>query len=186
MASEYQSAEKENGSTFTRHESDFIWGNRYNNRFISKKTLFPDRKVPTEDLALRPCECQDRSISSAPSERNSYEIPAAAPQPSVIRRIEGDDKTKGGIIIPDTARRSRRRAKSSPSVPAPATKAAKTSAAERQGRRRNPLRQVVRHRGQDRWRGTPHRGVRCHGGARKKSRESGRLHRPVIDFMRAN
>jgi len=31
----------------------------------------------------------------------------------VIRRIEGEDKTKGGIIIPDTAKESRRKAKSS-------------------------------------------------------------------------
>jgi co-chaperonin GroES (HSP10) len=33
----------------------------------------------------------------------------------VIRRLEGDENTKGGIIIPDTAKESRRKARLSPS-----------------------------------------------------------------------
>jgi len=36
----------------------------------------------------------------------------------LIKRVEEEAKTKGGIIIPDSARRSRRRAWSSPWVPA--------------------------------------------------------------------
>ena len=35
----------------------------------------------------------------------------------LVRRIDAEEKTAGGIIIPDTARRSRRRARSSPRVP---------------------------------------------------------------------
>jgi chaperonin GroES len=42
----------------------------------------------------------------------------------VVRRIEAEEKTKGGIIIPDTPRKSPRRARSSPLAPAPATRAA--------------------------------------------------------------
>jgi hypothetical protein len=42
----------------------------------------------------------------------------------VIRRIEGEEKTKGGIIIPDTAKESRRRVRSSPQGPALGTRAA--------------------------------------------------------------
>jgi chaperonin GroES len=38
----------------------------------------------------------------------------------LVRRVEAEEKTAGGIIIPDTPRKSRRKAKSSPSAPAPA------------------------------------------------------------------
>ena len=41
----------------------------------------------------------------------------------VIRRAEGNIKSKGGIIIPDAAKEKPKRAKCSPSVPAPAAKA---------------------------------------------------------------
>ena len=42
----------------------------------------------------------------------------------VVRRIEAEEKTRGGIIIPDTAKESPRRVKSSPSAPGPAMRAA--------------------------------------------------------------
>ena len=42
----------------------------------------------------------------------------------VVRRIEAEEKSVGGIIIPDTARRSPRRARSSPSALAAATRPA--------------------------------------------------------------
>jgi chaperonin GroES len=42
----------------------------------------------------------------------------------VVKRIDAEEKTAGGIIIPDTAKRSPRRAKSLPSVPVAATRAA--------------------------------------------------------------
>lgn len=42
----------------------------------------------------------------------------------LVRRIEAEEKTAGGIIIPTPPRKSRRKAKSSPSARVPATKAA--------------------------------------------------------------
>ena len=45
----------------------------------------------------------------------------------VIRRLEGEEKTKAGIIIPDTAKKSRRKAKSSPLVLARVMKPASSS-----------------------------------------------------------
>ena len=42
----------------------------------------------------------------------------------VVRRIEADEKTKGGIIIPDTVKEKPRRARSSPSARADATRTA--------------------------------------------------------------
>jgi co-chaperonin GroES (HSP10) len=45
----------------------------------------------------------------------------------VIRRIEGEEKTKGGIIIPDTAKEKPQRARLSPWGLAPATRAASFS-----------------------------------------------------------
>jgi len=42
----------------------------------------------------------------------------------VVKRIEAEEKTKGGIIIPDTARKSPRRGKSPRSVQAAVTKMA--------------------------------------------------------------
>jgi len=42
----------------------------------------------------------------------------------VVKRIEAEEKTKGGIIIPDTARKSPRRAKSPRSARAAVTKPA--------------------------------------------------------------
>ena len=42
----------------------------------------------------------------------------------VVRRIEEDMKTTGGIIIPDTAKEKPMQGEVSPSDPAPATRAA--------------------------------------------------------------
>jgi hypothetical protein len=44
----------------------------------------------------------------------------------VVRRIEADEKTAGGIIIPDTAQEKPQEAKSSPLVWAPATSVARS------------------------------------------------------------
>jgi chaperonin GroES len=46
----------------------------------------------------------------------------------VIRRIEGEEKTKGGIIIPDTTKEKPQEGGASPSDPALATRAARSSA----------------------------------------------------------
>jgi chaperonin GroES len=45
----------------------------------------------------------------------------------VVRRIEEDDRTKGGIIIPDTAKEKPQQARLSLSAPAPLTRRAKCS-----------------------------------------------------------
>ena len=42
----------------------------------------------------------------------------------VVKRIDAEDKTAGGIIIPDTAKEKPRRAKSPPSARVAATKPA--------------------------------------------------------------
>jgi co-chaperonin GroES (HSP10) len=42
----------------------------------------------------------------------------------VVKRIDAEDKTAGGILIPDSARKSPRRARSSPLVRAAVTKPA--------------------------------------------------------------
>ena len=42
----------------------------------------------------------------------------------VVKRIDAEEKTKGGIIIPDSAKESPRRVKSPRSGPAAVTKAA--------------------------------------------------------------
>ena len=42
----------------------------------------------------------------------------------VVKRIDAEEKSAGGIIIPDFAKRSPRRARSSPSAPAAATRPA--------------------------------------------------------------
>ena len=45
----------------------------------------------------------------------------------VVKRIDAEDKTAGGIIIPDTAKEKPATAKSSPSAPVAATRAASSS-----------------------------------------------------------
>ena len=42
----------------------------------------------------------------------------------VVKRIDAEEKTSGGIIIPDTAKEKPRRVKSSPSAPVAATRPA--------------------------------------------------------------
>ena len=45
----------------------------------------------------------------------------------VIRRIEGEEKTKGGIIIPDTAKEKPQEGEVVAAGPGPATRAASSS-----------------------------------------------------------
>ena len=45
----------------------------------------------------------------------------------VVRRVKEDQKTPGGIIIPDTVQEKPRKAKSSPSAPARSTSTASAS-----------------------------------------------------------
>src|SRR6266480_2186658 len=54
-----------------------------------------------ERLALAHCDCQSRNNHK--SQGGSHEIPPAHDR-VVVKRIEAEEKTKGGIIIPDTAK----------------------------------------------------------------------------------
>jgi hypothetical protein len=93
----------------------------------------------------------------------------------VVKRIEEEEKTKGGIIIPDTAKEKPQQGEVVAVGPAPATKPA-SSSPRRQGRRPRPVRQVVGHRSQDRRRRpADHEGKRHHGRHRKsRRREAGK------------
>ena len=82
----------------------------------------------------------------------------------VVRRIEADEKTKGGIIIPDTVKEKPQEGEIIAVGPGGRDEAGKLIPIDRQGRRPRAVRQVVGHRGEDRRRGTPdHEGVRHHG-----------------------
>jgi chaperonin GroES len=61
----------------------------------------------------------------------------------LVERVEEEEKTKGGIIIPDTAKEKPQEGKVISTGPG-----ARGPASRRQGWRPHPVRQVVRHRGQ--------------------------------------
>ncbi len=95
----------------------------------------------------------------------------------LVRRIEAEEKTAGGIIIPDTAKEKPSEGEVIAVGAGARDDKGGNSAARRQGRRPHPVRQVVRHRDQARRRGSPdHEGIRRHGRHRVRSRgEEGRL-----------
>lgn len=70
----------------------------------------------------------------------------------LVRRIDAEEKTAGGIIIPDTAKEKPQEGEVIAAGPGGRNKA--SWPARREGRRSSPVRQVVRHRGQDRWPGS--------------------------------
>ena len=93
----------------------------------------------------------------------------------VVRRVESEERTKGGIIIPDTAKEKPQEGEIIAVGPGARDESRQARAARRQGRRPHPVRQMVRHRGQDRRRGAPdHEGVRRHGRHRAVQRRQGR------------
>ena len=98
----------------------------------------------------------------------------------VIRRIEGEEKTKGGIIIPDTAKEKPQEGEVIAVGPGARDESGKVVALELKGWRSRALWEVVRHGGAHRRRGPPHHeGVRHHGRDRAVSRqEEGGLTRP--------
>ena len=69
----------------------------------------------------------------------------------LVRRVEQEAKTTGGIIIPDTAQE--KPMEGEVIAVGRSWRGRHGSPARCQGRRSRPLRQVVRNRGQDRWRG---------------------------------
>jgi chaperonin GroES len=68
----------------------------------------------------------------------------------VIRRIEAEDKTKGGIIIPDTVKEKPQEGEVIAVGPGSGRERQAGSARSQSGRP-GPLWQMVRHLGQDRW-----------------------------------
>ena len=95
----------------------------------------------------------------------------------VVQRIDAEEKTAGGIIIPDTAKEKPSQGEVIAVGPGGRDEAGKLIPHRRQGRRPRAVRQMVGHRGQDRRPGSPdHEGVRHHGRHRGAVRqEEGRL-----------
>ena len=73
----------------------------------------------------------------------------------VVRRLEAEEKTAGGIIIPDTAKEKPMEGEVIAVGPGARDEAGKLVAARRQSERPHSVRQVGRHRSEARWRGAP-------------------------------
>ena len=87
----------------------------------------------------------------------------------VVRRVDAEEKTKGGIIIPDTAKEKPQEGEVIAVGPGGRDDSGKLIAARCQGRRPDPVRQMVGNRDQARWRRTPHHeGERRHGRDRER------------------
>jgi len=96
----------------------------------------------------------------------------------VVKRIDAEDKTAGGIIIPDSAKEKPSQGEITAVGPGGRDEAGKLIPIDPQGRRPRGVRQVVGHRGQARRSGTSdHEGKRHHGRSHRRSRrqEEGRL-----------
>ena len=65
----------------------------------------------------------------------------------VVRRIEGEEKTKGGIIIPDTAKEKPQEGEVIAVGPGVRDEAGKLQPLDVNGWRPHPVWEVVRHRG---------------------------------------
>ena len=98
----------------------------------------------------------------------------------VVKRIDAEEKTAGGIIIPDTAKEKPSQGEIIAVGPGGRDEAGKLVPLDVKSRQPHPVRQVVGHRGQDRRRRIPdHEGKRHHGrpGGRA-NQEEGRLTEP--------
>ena len=92
----------------------------------------------------------------------------------LVRRVEEEEKTKGGIIIPDTAKEKPQEGKVIAVGPGARDDSRQDPAAGREGRRPHPVRQMVRQRSQARWRRSPdHEGERHPGRAGPSKRQDG-------------
>ena len=99
----------------------------------------------------------------------------------VVRRIEGEDKTKGGIIIPDTAKEKLQEGEVIAVGPGAVTKVASCIRLTSK-RATGCCLEMVWHRGQDRRRGSlDHERIRRHGRDRgyRRDKEEGRLTPPL-------
>jgi hypothetical protein len=82
----------------------------------------------------------------------------------LVKRVEAEEKTKGGIIIPDTAQEKPQEADVIAVGSGARDESGKLIPIDSQGRRPHSARQVVWDGDQDRWRGPPHlEGERRHG-----------------------
>ena len=82
----------------------------------------------------------------------------------VVRRITAEEKTKGGIIIPDTAQEKPSQGEVIAVGPGGRDEAGKLIPIDLKAGDTRAVRQMVGHRGQARRRGAPdHEGVRHHG-----------------------
>jgi chaperonin GroES len=73
----------------------------------------------------------------------------------VVKRIDAEEKTAGGIIIPDTAKEKPSQGEVLAVGPGGRDEAGKLIPYRSSRRRSRPVRQMVGHRGQDRRRGAP-------------------------------
>src|SRR5579859_6567352 len=86
----------------------------------------------------------------------------------VVRRIDAEEKTSGGIIIPDTAEREAAGGRDRRPWPRRTQRAGTTGPTRRKARRPCPVRKMVRHRSKDRRPGSSnHEGKRPSGRGRK-------------------
>ena len=86
----------------------------------------------------------------------------------VVKRVDAEAKSAGGIIIPDTAQEKPSQGEVIAVGPGGRDEAGKLIPDRYQGRRPRAVRQMVGHRGQDRRPGSPdHEGVRHHGRDRR-------------------
>src|SRR5471032_3285169 len=89
----------------------------------------------------------------------------------VVRRLEGEEKTKGGIIIPDTVKEKPQEGEIIAVGPGARDESGKLVPLDVKKRRQGSFRQVVGHRSQDRRPGPPdHEGVRRDGRDRRRGR----------------
>ena len=98
----------------------------------------------------------------------------------VIRRLEGEEKTKGGIIIPDTAQEKPQEGEVVAVGPGARDEAGKLIPIDLKPGDRVLFGQMVGHRSEDRWRRAHHHeGIRRHGGARRhQGQQEGRIALP--------
>ena len=101
----------------------------------------------------------------------------------VIRRIEGEEKTRGGIIIPDTVKEKPQEGEVIAAGPGAWDESGKLVPLELKAGDRVLFGKWWEPRDQDRWGGSPdHEGDRCHGcdRGRKRHEEKGGLTPPVL------
>ena len=88
----------------------------------------------------------------------------------VVKRIDAEEKSAGGIIIPDTAKEKPSQGEIVAVGPGGRDESGKLTPMGVKVRRPRAVRQVVGHRSEARWRGSPdHEGIRHHGRDRLNS-----------------